>query len=469
MKRNIHNLFFVLCALGGSLVWAKEPMVPATKPLEIQVPAFDRKTLSCGMKVLFLKNDNLPLVSVELLMPGGYVTDPEGKEGLVALMDSSLRDGGAGKLSPEAFDAALENRAASMDAGADVENFSASFKCLAGDLPEVLDLFADMVRRPQFDPKRFETAKSESIDSLDRLEDTPDNLTRVIFYRSLMGHSPYGRWSSPKSVAGITREDVDQFYAKNYGPDGSVLVVTGNFDEDKVSAQLEKLFGDWRNPVAQAGRQDAEPLGPTIYFFPKDVSQVFVRWGVLGIKRHDPNQVPLDVANYILGGSGFTSRLMREIRSNRGLAYFVDSVSIPYNVRGIFEVIGGTRPDSLKEYLDTMSRVMTDYSKDGPTDKELAEAQQSMVEEFAYNFESPYTLAPYKASLDFHDYPADYLENYRNKVRGVTRDQAAAAAKTILNQKNWVLVVCGPADLEKSLSEFGTVVKINDIFEPFSK
>src|SRR5579871_1030443 len=269
MKRNIHNLFFVLCALGGSLVWAKEPMVPATKPLEIQVPAFDRKTLSCGMKVLFLKNDNLPLVSVELLMPGGYVTDPEGKEGLVALMDSSLRDGGAGKLSPEAFDAALENRAASMDAGADVENFSASFKCLAGDLPEVLDLFADMVRRPQFDPKRFETAKSESIDSLDRLEDTPDNLTRVIFYRSLMGHSPYGRWSSPKSVAGITREDVDQFYAKNYGPDGSVLVVTGNFDEDKVSAQLEKLFGDWRNPVAQAGRQDAEPLGPTIYFFPK--------------------------------------------------------------------------------------------------------------------------------------------------------------------------------------------------------
>ena len=459
---------FIIVALASG-AFAKEPYVPPTKPLEIHVPKFDVKTLSCGMKVLYLKSDDLPLVSVNLLMPGGYVTDPVGKEGLVALMNSSLRNGGAGKLAPEAFDAALENRAASMEAGADVENFSAGFKCLAGDFSDILDLFADMVRRPQFDPKRFETDKAESIDSLNRLEDTPDNLTRVIFYRSLLGHSPYGRWSSPKSVAGITRGDVAQFYAKNYGPEGSVLSVTGNFDEDKVTAQLEKLFGDWKNPVAQEARKDAEPLGPTIYFFPKDVSQVFVRWGVLGLKRHDPRDIPLGVANYILGGSGFTSRLMREIRSNRGLAYFVDSVAIPYNVKGVFEVIGGTRPDSVKEYLDTMNKVMADYSKDGPTEKELAEAKQSMVEEFAYEFESPYTLAPYKASLDFHGYPADYLENYRNKVKAVTREQAAQAARSILDQKNWVLVVCGPADLEKSLSEFGTVVKVTDIFEPLSK
>ncbi|HEV2355013.1 MAG TPA: pitrilysin family protein, partial [Puia sp.] len=458
----------IVLGLSGN-VQAREPHVPQTPPLEIKVPNFDVKTLSCGMKVLFLRNDDLPLVSVNLLMPGGYVTDPVGKEGLVALMDASLRNGGAGKLSPEAFDAALENRAASMDAGADVENFSAGFKCLAGDLSDILGLFADMVRRPQFDPKRFETDKAESIDSLNRLEDTPDNLTRVLFYRGLMGHSPYGRWSSPKSVSGITREDVTRFYAKNYGPEGSVLSVTGNFDEDKVTAQLEKLFGDWKNSTAQEKRKDAEPLGPTIYFFPKDVSQVFIRYGVLGLKRHDPRQVPLEVANYILGGSGFTSRLMREIRSNRGLAYFVDSVAIPYNVRGIFEVIGGTRPDSVKEYLDTMFKVMGDYSKDGPTDKELIEAKQSMVEEFAYEFESPFTLAPYKASLDFHGYPADYLETYRDKVKAVTRDQAAEAAKAILDQKDWVMVVCGPASLEKDLSAFGNVVKVSNIFDPLGK
>jgi len=462
-------VLFLVFILSVGRVQAREPLVPATKPLEIQMPSFDEKTLSCGIKVLFFKNDDLPLVSAELLIPGGYGRDPEGKEGLASLMDATLRNGGAGKLSPEGFDAALENRAASMDASADNESFTASFKCLSKDLPDILDLFADMVMRPEFDEKRFETSKDESLDELNRLEDTPDSLTRVIFNRALMAHSQYGRWATPKTVSSLTVADVKAFYEKNYGPQKTVMVITGNFDEDKVSSQLEKLFGDWKNPVAPAASKDAEPLGPTIYFFPKDVTQVFVRWGVLGIQRHDPNQVPLDVANYILGGSGFTSRLMREIRSNRGLAYFVDSVSVPYDVRGIFEVIGGTRPDSLKEYLDTMFKVMGDYAHEGPTDKELAEAKQSMVEEFAYNFESPYTLAPYKASLDFHGYPADYLENYRNKVKDVTRGQAAAAAQAILDQKNWVLVVCGPADLEKSLSEFGTVVKVANIFDPLSK
>ena len=329
-------LLCVLCALCGSAGFAKEPVVPSTAPLEIQVPPFDEKTLSCGMKVLFLKNDNLPLVSADLLIPGGSVWDPEGKEGLGGLMSVLLRNGGAGKLAPEAFDAALENKAASMEAGVDKENFTAGFKCLAGDFPDILSLFADMLQRPLFDAKRFETDKADALDSLGRLEDTPDALTRVLFYRSLMGHSPYGQWSSPKALGTVTVADVKDFYEKNYGPQNAVLVITGNFDEDKTSAQLESLFAGWKGGVAPSNLQDAQPLGPTIYFFPKDVTQVFVRYGVLGIKRHDPKDIPLQVANYILGGSGFTSRLMQEIRSDRGLAYFVDSVMPALRYPGCF-------------------------------------------------------------------------------------------------------------------------------------
>lgn len=459
-------LLTVSLCLCGSMVWAKEPAVPPTAPLEIQVPAFDQKILSCGLKVLFLKNADLPLVSVELLLPGGTILDPEGKEGLAALMTAALRNGGAGKLAPAAFDAALEDRAASMEAGADKENFTAGFKCLARDFPDVLGLFADMLRRPQFDSQRLETDKADGVDSLNRLEDTPDELTRVLFFRGLMGHSPYGRWPSPQSAATLTPGDVSDFYRKYFGPKGGVMVVTGNFDEEKTSAQLEALFGDWKGGIAQPVTADAQPSGPIIYFFPKDVSQVFIRYGVLGIPRHDPRQVPLEVANYILGGSGFTSRLMREIRSNRGLAYFVDSVSEPYNVRGVFEVVGGTRPDSVKEYLDTMFKVMDDFDKQGPTEKEMEDAQKSMVEEYAYNFESAFTLAPYKATLDFHGYPDDYLSRYRDLVKDVTQAQAADAAKFILDQKNWVMVVCGPADLEKELEGFGKVVTMKSVFDP---
>jgi zinc protease len=157
---------------------------------------------------------------------------------------------------------------------------------------------------------------------------------------------------------------------------------------------------------------------------------------------------------------------MHQIRSDRGLAYFVDSVTVPFNIRGIFEVIGGTRPDSVKEYLTVMFQVLNDFAKTGPTESELQQAQKSMVEEFAYNFESPFALADYHTSLTFNGYPDDYLQTYRDKVKAVTQVQAASAASAILSQKDWVLIVAGPEELEKDLEAFGTVHKVTSIFDP---
>lgn len=454
---------------GAGRAQARPPVVPPEPPLRIEIPDFHEKTLDCGLKVIFLENGELPLVSAGFYAPGGYRLDPPGKEGLVGMMTNLQRDGGAGKWDAESFDRALEDRATSMSASTDVESFTASFNCLAKDLPDVLDLFAAMLRAPRFDAKRFDTDKANYIDSLNRIEDTPDSLSRVLFYRSLLGGSPYGGCSTPRSAQSVTREDIAGFYQKNYGPRGAVLLLTGKFDEEKVSRRLEELFGGWKGQASLPAYSEAKPMGPAIYFFPKDVTQVFIRFGLPGLQRHEPDFIPLEVANYILGGSGFTSRLMREIRSNRGLAYFVDSVFVPYTqIHGPFEVVGGTRPDAVKEYLTTMFKVLDDFSKEGPTEKELSQAKQSMVEEYAYNFESPFTLAPYKATLDFEGYPADYLATYRDRIRAVTLGQASAASHRILSQKDWVLVICGPAALKKELSEFGKVVEVDDVFAPLS-
>jgi zinc protease len=433
---NFKPLIIASLFLLVSSAFAKAPSVPESTPLEITAPIFDVKTLSCGLKVIFLKDDTMSLASGKLLIPGGNVTDPEGKEGLVTLMNESLRNGGAGDLTPEAFDTALENKAASLSASADTESFTAEFKCLSQDLDDVLPLFADMVQRPQFDAKRFATNKADLLDETNRVEDTPDALTRVLFYRSLMGHSPYGRWGDPKSVASITREDMVQFFQGHYGPTGAVLAVTGKFDENKVLQRLNDLFSEWKPQEKLSSLSEAKPLGPTIYFFPKKVSQVFIRYGVLGLKRHDPQDYALSAANYILGGSGFTSRLMHQIRSDRGLAYFVDSVVVPFNIPGIFEVIGGTRPDSVKEYLSVMFQVLDDFAKKGPTELELKQAQKSIVEEFAYNFESSYSIAGYNASLVFNGYPDDYLKTYRDKIKALTQKDVALAAQRILSQKD---------------------------------
>jgi zinc protease len=463
------SFLVLLLVLSCGFADARPPQVPEAPPLEITVPAFQSTTLTCGLKVLYLLDKSLPLASGELLIPGGKVADPVGKEGLGEWLCGGLRDGGAGLMTPEAFDEALENKAASMGAEAETEDYKASFKCLSKDLPEVLGLFADMLRKPRFDEKRMATEKDQDSDGLARLEDTPDALSRVIFYKALYPGSPYGRWASPKTLSTFTREDAVKQYENTFGPKGSVLVLAGNLDPEKTTETLETALAGWAQKAAPVEIPAEKPQGPVIYFYPKEVTQVFIRWGVLGLPRHDEKDIPLQVANYILGGSGFTSRLMREIRSNRGLAYFVDSVAQPFDGRGLFEVIGGTRPDSVKEFLQTMFGILSDYAKDGPTDGELAEAQRSMVEEYAYNFESVFSLSGYKASLDFHGYPDNYLALYRDKVKSVTGSQAAAAARAVLDQKQWVLVVCGPKDLQKDLETFGKVIPVTGIFEPLPK
>jgi len=455
-----------LCLCGPRLCFAKPPVVPATPPLRITVPNIHVRFLSCGMKVLFLKNDEMPLVSATLLIPGGNVLDPDGKEGLAGLSTALMRNGGAGDLKPEAFDEALENRAAAFTCESEQEDFKASFNCLSGDVADILKLFADMVLRPQMDPLRLATDKATMADSLTRTEDTPDSITRVLFTKALFGHHPYGRWSTPKVASQLTRDDAMTFYKKHFGPKGAVLAVAGKFDEDQVFTQLDSLFGGWKEQEPGPVFTDGAPLGPAIYFFPKDVTQVFVRLGLPGLKRHDPRDIPLQVANYVFGGSGFTSRLMSKIRSDRGLAYFVDSYFLPYNITGPFQIVGGTRPDSVKEYLSLMFDQMALYAQIGPTPKELDEAKQSMIEEFAYNFESPFDLVAYRASLDFNDYPDDYLAQYREKVKSVTLEQAALAAQDILSRKDWVLVVCGPAELEGTLKGFGKVVTVKTVFDP---
>jgi zinc protease len=123
----------------------------------------------------------------------------------------------------------------------------------------------------------------------------------------------------------------------------------------------------------------------------------------------------------------------------------------------------------VKDFLQLMFGILGEYAKNGPTDEELAEAQRSMIEEYAYNFGSSFTLAGYKGSLDFHNYPADYLSVYRDKIKAVTKDRAAQAIASVLDRKEWVLVVCGPEVLQKDLETFGKVMPVTNIFNPLAK
>jgi len=452
--------------IGVPQALAVPPNVPEPAPLRIQVPAFGEKVLSCGMTVLFLQDPSFPLAQGTLYLRGGSSCDPEGKEGLTSLVNAGLRSGGAGSLGPEAFDEALEDKAISLSLSSDLESTTVSFQCLTDDLATTLDLFGSMLRAPRFDPKRLETSKSLLLDGARRLEDTPDQATRVLFRKAFFGEHPYGRWEDPKSLAGLGRGDVARFFEEGYGPEGAVLALAGSFDEKGTLEDLERIFRGWKRKGKAPVFGEPKPLGPVIFFYPKEVSQVLVRLGYRGIQRHDPDQMPLDLADHVWGGSGFTSRLMKEIRSDRGLVYFVNSYSLPFNIPGIFQVVGGTRPDALEEYLTVLFGMAGDYAKNGPTLPEMVDAKRSLVEEFAGNFGSVFQTVAYQGNLVFNGYPKDHLSTYREKVKAVTREEAARAAGKVLSRKDRVLVVCGPASLEKVLAKFGKVRVVKSIFDP---
>jgi zinc protease len=443
-----------------------EPRVPIAAPLEIKVPEPQVHVLSCGMKVLLLGDPSLPLVQGTLYLKGGTSSDPKGKEGLTSLVNAALRNGGAGKLSPEAFDEALEDKAISLSVSSDLETTTVGFQCLAGDLPEALALFSAMLREPRFEQKRLETSRALLLDAAARLEDTPDQLTRVLFRKAIFGEHPYGRWESPSTLSGLSPGDVQGHFRDAYGPEGSVLSLAGSFEGKAALASLEKAFQGWRRGAKAPVLGEPKALGPAVYFFPKEVSQVLVRLGYRGIARHDPDQFPLEVADHVWGGSGFTSRLMKELRSDRGLVYFVNSYSLPFDIPGIYQVVGGTRPDALEEYLTVLLRMAGDYAREGPGPAELAEAKRSMVEEFAGNFGSVFQVAAYQGNLAFQGYPEDYLATYREKIKAVGRSQAAQAVGKVLSRPDRVLVVCGPAELEKTLSKFGKVHVVKSVFDP---
>jgi zinc protease len=458
-------MVWILLGLGLGLQ-ARVPVLPKVAPLTVKVPAFEVHQLSCGLRVLLLKDDGLPLVSCSLAMPGGTVEDPAGKEGTISILQNLLRDGGAGSRGPVELDEAVEAKAAELWAGAGKEAYTAGFKCLSADVDDLLGLFADMLLRPRLDAGRFEAVRQEKLDYFRRVEETPDSATQVMMDRGFWKGHPYGHWASEKSLQTVTRADVEKQFRRHWGPASAVLSLAGSFDETHVLNRLESLFAGWKPQESRPDYAETALAGDQIYFLPKDTAQVSVRLAYVGLKRHDPDYFPMLVANEVLGGGSFTSRLMREIRSNRGLAYGVDSGLEPLNIVGPFLVDGSTRPDAAAEYVRLQFKLVRDFATHGPTERELQQAQTAMVQEFAYGFESPHRLANEAGDLLFKGYPQDYLATYRDQVKAVTRAQAGAAARRILLDKPWVMVVCGPASLEKELQKFGPVKTLKSVFDP---
>ena len=456
----------VLAACAGDLALG-DPRQMTFKPVEFTPPEPDRVVIENGMVVYLLEDHELPLISITATMRTGSWLDPAEKIGLASLTGSIMRTGGGGGLSSDHVDEELEQFAGDVGISIGRQSGSASLDVLSKDLKRGLQIFAGLIRTPAFEPARVELAKLQAIEGIRRRQDTPGSIVGREFVKLLYGADhPTARESSIASIARITRDDLVAFHRKTIHPNGMMLGVTGDFDKSAMLALLREVFGDWKKGAVPVLTIADVPQGPTakpvVRFVNKESSQTHLRLGHLSIKEQDPDYVALAIANDILGGSSFRSRLFNDVRTKRGLAYSVGSrLNSGVHDQGVWLMRAETKLPSTQEvitrFVSNMERMRTELV----TDSELAEAKEAYVNSFVFSFASSSAIVGRLVELEYDGLPKDFLQQLRARVIALTKEDILAAAKKHFNPDRLTIVAVGAGEaLPKLLSGFGDVKEI---------
>lgn len=415
-------------------------------PLTFAVPQVEQRVLDNGMRLYLNPDHELPLVQISLLIGAGSIGEPAAKSGLVQLYAAALRSGGAGQLSPQAFDDKLEGLAADLSVSSGSYSVSSNFSLHRDELEPGLALLADLLRRPRFDKLRMELARRQMLEGIRRQNDEPGAIAQRHLRRALYGDHPLGRTPTLDTVQAISGKDLLDFHRRYVVPNNLWLAVSGDFDPEEMEQLLDRLFGDW--PLQPFEPQDiprlTAPIEPVVMALPKDVPQTTVLLGQRGITKDHPDLYALRVMNFILGGGGFNSRLMREVRSNRGLAYSVYSFfQAGRRLPGLFVAGCETRTAAVDEVVELMREEMRRIGEEPVSDEELEIARESLVNSFVFAFENPHEVVSQAMRLDFYGYDKDYLQRYRDRLAAVTTDEVLAAARQHLQWDGQTIVLVG--------------------------
>ncbi|HET9396924.1 MAG TPA: pitrilysin family protein, partial [Nitrospiraceae bacterium] len=384
---------------------------------------------------------------------------------------SVMRSGGGGSFTAEQIDEELEQYAIDIGISMSRQSGSASLDVLRKELGRGLRIFASLLRQPAFEAGRVELAKLQMIEGIRRRQDSPGSIVGREFLKQLYGPDhPSARESTIDSVKRITRDDLIAFHQRTVRPNGIILGVTGDFRQAEMLELLRQTFGDWKKgDVPDLSIADArESNGPSIVrFVNKDTSQTHLRIGHLSIKEHDPDYVALAIANDILGGSSFRSRLFNDVRTKRGLAYSVGSrLNVGMHDQGVWLMRAETKLPSTQEVISRFVANMERMRTELVTNEELAEAKEAYVNSFVFSFASPSAIVGRFVELEYDGLPKDFLQQLRARVVALTREDVLAAAQKHFHPDRLTIVAVGPGEaLPKLLSSFGEVKEIKLIPE----
>ncbi len=427
---------------------------------DLKLPEVERLELPNGLVLYLVEDHALPKVEGFALIKTGARFEPADKVGLAGIAGDVMRTGGSATRKGEEVDRLLENVGASVETGVGATSATASLFTLKENLPLTLDILADLLRNPAFPDDKIELAMIQERTAISRRNDDVGDIANREFTKLLYGKdNPYARHTEYETLQNISRADLVEFHHRYFHPNRTVLGLWGDFDRAEVKALVEKYFGSWpRGEVETSALPEVKPAAaPGVYFIPKeDVNQTNLRIGHLGGRLDDPDYYALSVMSEILGG-GFTSRLVKRVRAELGLAYAVGaSWSAQYDYDGTFYVVCNTRSDATVQATQEILAQVKRITEAPVTPQELAVAKESLRNSFVFNFDTTGEIVRRLMTYEYYGYPRDFLEKYRTNVEKVTAEDIQRVARKYVHPDRLVVLAVGrQQDFDKPLSTLG--------------
>ena len=381
-----------------------------------------------GARVYFVETHALPILDVQVDFAAGSMFDPPGKSGTASLTRAALEHG-AGKLDETAIAEEMADIGATLGGSTDTDRASLSVRTLSA--PEKRDVALAVLRTvlhaPRFDTAIFEREKARTILALKEAMTRPDSIASKAFWAAMYPDHPYGRQATPESVASLNRDDLVAFHARYFTAANASIALVGDISRSEAEKIAEAIAAGL--PKGAAAMLPPAPQiapGKTVKL-EHPATQAHIHIGLPAIQRGNPDFFPLMVGNYSLGGGGFVSRLMKEVRDKRGYAYSVSSYFNPLRQTGPFQISLQTKRSQAKDAIAVTRDVLDGFLKQGPTEEELAAAIANLTGSFPLRLDSNKKILANVAVIGFYGLPLDYLDHYQENVRAVTVDAVKQA------------------------------------------
>lgn len=408
------------------------------------VPLGKRLVLDNGITLIVAERPEVPMIVVDVLIKAGSVAEPQDKAGLANLIVELLTQGTVNRTATE-IAREINFMGASLSTSADYDYAEARLVILKKYTDKGLELLRDVLVNPSFPPNEIEKKVREIQGEIIKNEEDPGWVAKRRFLQIVFKDHPYSRMviGNKESVMRISRNDIVDFHSNYYRPNRTIISIAGDINLQEAKDLTNKNFGGWA--IKEENEIDISaplPLKETITIeLDRQVTQANIILGHLGITRDNPDYYPLQVMNYILGGGGFSSRLMNVIRDKKGLAYHVSSHYMSRKYSGYFQVELQTKNPSAKEATELVLENMERIRTKPVSDKELEDAKSYLIGSLPLKVETDREVATRMAFLEFYDLGLDYFDKYPVYIKAVSKEDVLSAAKKYLHLDRIAIVI----------------------------